>query len=236
METTDTPTTTAPPPLRWSGLGTRVLSGVVMAAVTLWALWQGGWVFILMVTAAALQMIREWDGLTAKDSKAFKILGVFYVAVPAASLVWLRQLHVANHPAAGAEVVLYVLFVVWATDIGAYFAGRRIGGKKLAPRISPNKTWAGLIGGMVSASIVGGICAVFTPYPPSWVAGMDLGILLAVISQVGDLFESWLKRRIGAKDSSTLIPGHGGLLDRVDGLVFALPVFALFLSLSGLTP
>lgn len=218
---------------RWAGLRTRIISGVVMAAGVLGALWMGGWVFNLVVIAASLQMIREWDGLTANDPSYCKIAGVVYVAMPAASLVWLRQIQFPDHPNAGAALVLYALFVVWATDIGAFFAGRRIGGPKLAPTISPNKTWAGLGGGMVAAAIVGGVCANFTPYPPSWIAAMDLGIILALISQGGDLFESWLKRRVGAKDSGTLIPGHGGLLDRVDGLVFTLPVFALMLHLFG---
>ncbi len=130
-------------------------------------------------------------------------------------------------------LVLFALLVVWATDIGAYFAGRRIGGAKLAPAISPNKTWAGLGGGIVAAAIAGGACSTFTPYPPSLIAGMDVGIALAIIAQGGDLFESWLKRRVGAKDSGALIPGHGGLLDRIDGLTFTLPVFALLVYLSG---
>ena len=230
MDTSETVKQTAS---SWAGLRTRVISGVVMAVVMLGALWLGGWVFILLVVAAALQMIREWDALTAKDPYYCKAAGVAYVAVPSASLIWLRELQFADHPHGGAALVLYALLVVWATDIGAFFAGRRIGGPKLAPVISPNKTWAGLGGGMVAAAIAGGICANFTPYPPSWIAAMDLGVVLAVISQAGDLFESWLKRRVGAKDSGTLIPGHGGLLDRVDGLVFTLPLFALLLSLYG---
>ncbi len=230
MNTANTATATSS---RWSGLRTRVISGVVMAVVTLGGLWIGGWLFTLMVAAASLQMIREWDVLTAQDHKRCQWLGVLYVALPAASLIWLRNLQVPLHPQAGACVVLYALLVVSATDIGAFFAGRRIGGPKLAPVISPNKTWAGLGGGCVAAAIVGGLCTLFTPYPPSWIAGMDLGILFALISQGGDLFESWLKRRVGAKDSGTLIPGHGGLLDRVDGLVFTLPVFTLLISLYG---
>jgi phosphatidate cytidylyltransferase len=86
---------------------------------------------------------------------------------------------------------------------------------------------------MVAAAIVGGLCANFTPYPPSWIAAMDMGIAIALVSQGGDLFESWLKRRVGAKDSGSIIPGHGGLLDRVDGLIFTLPLFALMLHWSG---
>ena len=214
---------------RFHELRERIISGLVLAAITLSALWAGGWVFTLLVVIAALLMIREWDGLTANDPAYCKIAGLFYVGVPCASIIWLRNLAFAEHPNGGASVVLFVLLVVCATDIGAYFAGRRIGGPKLAPTISPNKTWAGLGGGIVAAAVVGGIAAVFSPYPPSIFAGADVGILLALISQGGDLFESWLKRRVGAKDSGTLIPGHGGLLDRVDGMIFALPVFVLLL-------
>jgi len=235
MEASNTTTQTAAPEgaSLWAGLKTRVISGVVMAVVVLGALWIGGGLFTALVIAAALQMKKEWDGLTANDSRRWKIAGYLYVCIPAASLIWLRNNQMMNDTNAGIGLVLYVMLVVWATDIGAYFAGRRIGGPKLAPVISPNKTWAGLGGGIVAAAIAGGICSSFTHYPPSFIAAMDLAIVLAIISQCGDLFESWLKRRVGAKDSSTLIPGHGGLLDRVDGLVFALPVFALALYLSG---
>jgi phosphatidate cytidylyltransferase len=221
-------------PSRWSGLKARAVSGVVMAAVVLGALWLGGWIFTLLVVAVAVQMIREWDGLTAQDTFHWKIAGVAYVAFPCASLIWLRNLHFGTDDNTGVKIVLYIILVVVATDIGAFFAGRRIGGPKLAPTISPNKTWAGLGGGMVCAAVVGAMCSFFTPYPPSLIACMDLGALLALVAQGGDLFESWLKRRVGIKDSGSLIPGHGGILDRVDGLVFTLPVFAWFLSLSGI--
>lgn len=214
-------------PSRWEGLQTRAVSAAALAVLALGALWLGGWIFNLLVIMGALLGLREWDELTSGDKIISKILGLFYMAMPAASLIWLRDLHTLDHPQAGGGLVLYVLVVVWATDIGAYFTGRRVGGPKLAPALSPNKTWAGLAGGIVAAAIAGGICTNFIVYPPSFIAGMNLAILLAVIAQGGDLFESWLKRRVGAKDSGSLIPGHGGLLDRVDGLIFTLPVFAL---------
>ena len=193
------------------------------------ALWAGGWWFTLLVVACAIIMIREWDALTADDHPLAKCIGVFYVGVPCASLIWMRNLSFPDAPNGGIALVVFVILIVVATDIGAYFTGRRVGGPKLAPRISPSKTWAGLGGGIVCAAIAGAIGSVFSPYPPSAFAGLDLGILLALIAQGGDLFESWLKRRVGVKDSGTLIPGHGGLLDRVDGMIFTLPVFALFL-------
>jgi phosphatidate cytidylyltransferase len=122
---------------------------------------------------------------------------------------------------------IYLLVVVWGTDIGAYLAGRTIGGPKLAPDISPNKTWAGLCGGMVLASVFGYAAALaFGAREPS--VGFGLALLLACVSQLGDLFKSHFKRRAGVKESGGLIPGHGGVLDRIDGLVFAAVFFVLF--------
>lgn len=136
--------------------------------------------------------------------------GILYAGLPAMSLIYLRGQHT------GFALALWTLAVVWATDIGAYFAGRAIGGPKLAPRISPNKTWAGLIGGIAAALAVGAAIAARVPLSP-WL--MLLGAPMAVLAQAGDLYESWLKRRCGVKDSGRLLPGHGGALDRLDGLV-----------------
>ena len=111
---------------------------------------------------------------------------------------------------------IWTLALVWATDIGAYFAGRAIGGPRLWPAVSPNKTWAGLIGGMAGAALFGWLAAWFFDLgaPFSWI-----GALMGLLAQLGDLFESWLKRRAGVKDSGTILPGHGGALDRLDGLL-----------------
>jgi len=135
--------------------------------------------------------------------------GLLYVALPTIALVYVRDQH-------GVMLTLWVLAVVWATDIGAYFAGRAIGGAKLAPRLSPNKTWAGLIGGMLAAAIVGA-AIMFAAHLSMRL--LPLGGVMAIVAQMGDLFESWLKRRAGVKDSGHILPGHGGALDRLDGLV-----------------
>lgn len=151
--------------------------------------------------------------------------GFPYIALPCLALLWLRE--GADN---GLILVFWLLVVVWATDIGAYFAGRTIGGPKLIPRISPNKTWAGLIGGMAAAGIAGGLMARLEPQLPA--VGLAIfGAVLAVVAQAGDFTESAIKRRCGVKDSSHLIPGHGGVLDRLDGLLFAAPVAALALLL-----
>ncbi|MEK6745714.1 MAG: phosphatidate cytidylyltransferase [Pseudomonadota bacterium] len=220
---------------KWAGLGVRVISGAVLATLVLILLWVGSFPFAFIVFLAALQMLREWDHLTKNEDSMWGVAGLFYVAVPCASIVWMRNLQIENIENAGLYIVLYILFCVWATDIGAYFSGRIIGGPKLAPSLSPNKTWAGLGGGMVAAGITGGLCHLFSPYPTTVLSSIIFGIVLAVAAQAGDLFESWIKRRAGVKDSSTLIPGHGGLLDRVDGLMFSVPLFAMFVCIFSLS-
>ena len=145
-------------------------------------------------------------------------LGIFYVFVPVMALIFLRQ----QQPG-GLLLAFWTLSLVWATDIGAYFAGRSIGGPKLAPRISPSKTWAGLGGGVLAALILGFVLHRFAGLPIQLAAASGL---LAVAAQLGDLLESAMKRRAGVKDSGTLLPGHGGVMDRLDGVVAAAPLAA----------
>jgi phosphatidate cytidylyltransferase len=147
--------------------------------------------------------------------------GVPYIGIGCIALIGLR-----GDGVAGLGNVLFLVAIVWASDIGAYMAGRLLGGPKLAPRVSPSKTWAGAAGGLLAASLAGALVAeAFAPAP---LAGVVLvACALGVASQAGDLLESWIKRRCQVKDSSHLIPGHGGLLDRVDGLLAAAPVAAL---------
>ncbi|WP_137898659.1 phosphatidate cytidylyltransferase [Sphingomonas sp. 2SG] len=144
--------------------------------------------------------------------------GVLYCGLPIYALVLIR------HEPDGLRNALWALSLVWATDIGAYFAGRSIGGPKLAPRVSPNKTWAGLIGGIVLATVVAAVMGQVYLLPLRFVIATPL---LAILAQAGDLYESHLKRRAGVKDSGSVIPGHGGFLDRLDGVVPVMPVAAL---------
>ena len=144
--------------------------------------------------------------------------GVLYCGLPIYALLLIR------HEPDGLRNALWALSLVWSTDIGAYFAGRSIGGPKLAPSISPNKTWAGLIGGIVLATIVAAAMHQFYLLPLRFVLATPL---LAILAQAGDLYESHLKRRAGVKDSGSVIPGHGGFLDRLDGVVPVMPVAAL---------
>ena len=223
-------TNTTPP--RFSELQTRAAYGGALAVLALFVLWAGGWLFTLIVVVAGLQAFREWEGLTGAQPPYWKLLGFAYIAIPCTSLIWLREVNFIVKPGAGGWLVLYVLLAVIATDVGAFFAGRKFGRLKLAPHISPNKTWEGLAGGMLAAALIGGISTAFTPFPASLIGCIALGAMLAAVAQLGDLFESWVKRRAGVKDSGTLIPGHGGLLDRIDGYMFAVPVMAWFVWLS----
>lgn len=154
--------------------------------------------------------------------RGFLAAGVVYAGLPVLALLWLR-----DQPR-GLEFTFWALGLVWACDIGAYFAGRTVGGARLAPAISPNKTWAGAIGGVVLASIFAALLHWRTGLP--WRLTLATPAL-AMLAEGGDLFESWLKRRAGVKDSGTLLPGHGGLLDRLDGLVPVAPVAAFLVML-----
>ena len=167
---------------------------------------------------AGIGFLIAFVGLLGMTRNLWFASGAVYVGLPVSALLWLRLQD------NGLTLSFWGLSLVWATDIGAYFAGRTFGGPKIAPRISPNKTWSGLIGGMVGALMLGGFLVHF--------AGLSMRLAmaspaLAILAQAGDFFESWMKRRAGVKDSGTLIPGHGGVLDRLDGVVTALPVAAL---------
>jgi len=165
-----------------------------------------------VVAACAFAAIWDWQ---ASRRVRWLTTGVLWFAVPCVALLWLRA-----QPQIAFAGTLWLMAVVWACDTGAYFAGRAIGGPRLAPRLSPNKTWAGLAGGMLAGAVVGPAMVAFGgPGDAVWLA--CLGAALAGISQLGDLAESAVKRHFGAKDSGNLIPGHGGILDRVDGLLFA---------------
>lgn len=198
-----------------SDLWVRVGSAIILFAIAGTALWFGGLAFGLLLLVGGALMLVEWFTLVRAMTlgsgarAALNILGPVLTLGATAGLWFVRD-HL------GVTAALWVFGMVWASDIGAYFAGRAFGGARLAPKISPAKTWSGLIGGMVAALIVGatlgdrgGIVGV-----PLWI-----GLIMGLLSQMGDLGQSWMKRRAGVKDSGKLIPGHGGLFDRVDGLL-----------------
>ena len=194
----------------------RSLMGVLLIGMTLVAAVSGGYGFAGLVAVAACVMLYEWRRLVAGWGFGWQLAGFFYALVPSIALLWIRERFAFEGVMMGLELLLWVFITTWSVDIGAYLAGRTFGGPKLAPAISPNKTWSGLIGGMVAATVFGGLWTWLLLLPPVllWLAPP-----FALAAQAGDLFESWMKRRSGIKDSGDWLPGHGGALDRLDGLV-----------------
>lgn len=222
-------------PRLWSGLGALLLAANLLVGTellypvgTAQALGEGGDPAALLPQSFA----PAWWGFCAAvllglllglaSRRPAMAWGYIYLAVPAFALLVLSWLDIA--------IVFWVFVVTWSTDIFAYFAGRSIGGPKLAPRISPNKTWAGLIGGMAGAALLGWLTADLLDLGSPFVW---LGAPMGIIAQAGDLYESWEKRRAGVKDSGTILPGHGGVLDRLDGLL-AVVVAVMAVLMTGL--
>lgn len=226
----------SPSPARWTDLRLRLLSALVLAPLALVAIWFGRAVFAGVIVAAAVGLTLEWVALcrTSPAWRARALAGIGWILLAGASAIWLRA-----DPLAGRANVGFLVLVIWASDVSAYMTGRVIGGPRLAPAISPGKTWAGAAGGLAGAACVGLAIA--------WLHGWRYGMLsnfgcwhavavaagLGVLGQVGDLAESWAKRCFGVKDSGRLIPGHGGLLDRLDAALVVLPAAALLAYLLG---
>lgn len=194
-----------------------------MAPIAIGIAWLGGWPFVLFWTLAACIVLWEWTRLVTRspgtasytDFVLWMIAGLLYAGVIALAPVILRR-----DPALGFVAIVFLFAVVWVTDIAAYFAGRALGGPKLWVAVSPNKTWSGALGGAL-----GGVIAALLVVK---VAGLVIApmlvlvaLALSIASQAGDLLESALKRQFGAKDAGALIPGHGGLMDRLDGFLTA---------------
>lgn len=214
---------TAPMSQPRSDLGIRTISGVVMLSIAVAAVWFGGYAFMALVILVGLGVYWEYSRLVLgfAESRASQILwmlgGLIYVGLACFTLL------LFSAPFFGKLVTVVLIAGVIGTDVGAYFAGRAIGGPKIAPKISPSKTWSGLVGGMIGAGIMmlaaQNVFQLNYTFVYSPLATFLAGAALAVTAQAGDFFESWMKRRAGVKDSGRLIPGHGGLFDRTDGLI-----------------
>lgn len=194
-------------------------AGIVTGAVGVGAAFLAGAqpLLALLLAAAALVAVAVISRTRNSAAAPWQVAGVPYILLPVIALTWLR------HAPDGRAIIIWLLLVVWATDIGAYAFGRAIGGPKLAPRLSPKKTWAGLGGGVLCAGLVGWGCGASSGFDQP-LALAAVSAAMAIAAQAGDIAESAVKRRFGVKDSSNIIPGHGGVLDRVDGV---LPVAAL---------
>ncbi|WP_430715253.1 phosphatidate cytidylyltransferase [Rhodopseudomonas boonkerdii] len=203
----------------------RVLAALVLIPLALGAAYAGGWLWGGLVTLVSAGLFLEWRGIVGQRPGWIAIGLVYALAALAASILVRRDAEW------GFAALIFILLVVWVTDIGGYAFGRTIGGPKLWPRVSPKKTWAGAVGGTVLS------IAVAIGFASSGLGGTVplalLAVVLTVLSQIGDLFESAVKRRFGVKDSGQIIPGHGGLLDRLDGYVFAVVTAAVIGLLRG---
>ncbi len=208
----------------------RIVSAIVLAVLAIGSTWLGGWVFAVVWGAIALLVTQEW--MTIIRGKAgfagWGLAGVFYATALYFSVLVLRIGGQGEGSAfLGLVAILFLFAVVWASDVFAYFAGRTFGGPKLAPRISPNKTWSGFLGGIAGGMIAGyAVVAVALP-GQAGLYQVALALALSLASIAGDLFESAFKRRFGVKDSGRLIPGHGGFMDRLDGFIFAVALAAV---------
>ena len=197
----------------WDDLRTRVLSAIVMVAVGAGAIWAGGLVFEIMVVLAGLAMLWELRRMAVQSGQVRR------GAVPYALVILLACLSlILLELRYGITPILWLVCVVVASDVAGYFAGRAFGGPKFWPAISPKKTWSGTVAGWVGAALVG--LGFMLAGQGGW-ALVVLSPFVAFAGQMGDIAESWFKRRAGVKDSSNLIPGHGGFLDRFDALIFA---------------
>ncbi len=178
--------------------------------------------FAALFSSMAIVLFLIYSKISVSEAPLWTAAGSLYTGLPAIAMIWFRQ-----DPEMGFVAVLYLFFLAWTSDSAAYFGGKTIGGAKLWPSVSPNKTWSGFISGLFGCLILGGVFALSD-------ARIDLAsiliasLFLGLAVQAGDLVESAIKRHFGLKDTSSLIPGHGGVLDRVDGLVFAIILAAVF--------
>jgi phosphatidate cytidylyltransferase len=250
------------PTSKWSDLGIRTLSAVILVPVVLAIVWQGGLLFTGFAVALGILMAIEWVKISFGSNKAqllvhqvaatsvimgstkfsllaliilaalsiflqrkdglsfWKCIGVFYIGLPVLALSLLR-----DDTEFGLKAVIWCMVIVWSADVMAYFFGRIIGGPKMAPRLSPKKTWAGMLGAIVGAVLASGLLSKSSHIDFWPLAG--LAAVFAIVEQGGDIFESAFKRHYGVKDSGRLIPGHGGVLDRIDGLIAVVFVAAM---------
>ncbi|MEG3640922.1 phosphatidate cytidylyltransferase [Magnetococcus sp. PR-3] len=194
--------------------------------------WSGAWIFIW----SAMDLVRHTltyrgvtEGARAVKQVGQNLLGVLYVAMP------LQLLMVVHGTQSGSAWILLLLLVMWSTDSAAYFTGRFFGKHKFSPHVSPKKTWEGFWGGTLAGALASVAVVQGTELPMPLIHAVGIGLILSVAGQLGDLVESLLKRQAGIKDSGNVIPGHGGLLDRLDSMIFTAPAFYLYLSALGVT-
>lgn len=192
----------------------RIVTAFLIVPPVLYIIYWGGLPFLALLIFAAAVMGMEWQHITKSEHPILQAIGAMMIMLPIISLWFIRE--------DSLKFTIWLFLTIWITDIAAYFSGRLIGGAKLAPKISPKKTWAGLIGALLFTAIFG-----YHFGEGSYILAL-LSSIIAFFAQMGDLTESYLKRKYEVKDSGNMLPGHGGILDRVDGFLFAAPLALLF--------
>jgi phosphatidate cytidylyltransferase len=210
-----------------SNLTLRIVSSVVLAPLALVAAYLGGIYFAVFWVLAASIVLWEWARLVLHAKlRGFALIDWLAAGIAYAAVLLFAPLILRRDPALGLAAILFLFAVVWATDIAAYFAGRAIGGPKLWPLVSPKKTWSGAIGGTLGGIAAGVLTVRLMGVHVTAMLVLVAG-LLSVMAQAGDLLESAVKRHFGAKDAGQIIPGHGGLMDRLDGFLTAAAAAAM---------
>jgi phosphatidate cytidylyltransferase len=201
----------------------RVISSVIMIPLALYAIFVSVNLFIFLAIAIAMMMTVEWIDMIKRqeDQTKWRTIGLFYILIPIYAVIKIRLID--------SNILFWMFSIIWATDIFAFFAGKKLGGPKLAPDISPNKTWSGLAGGVLASVIIGFLSSFM------FIGGIIFftfaSLILSLLEQASDLLESKFKRIFGVKDSGTIIPGHGGVLDRLDGMMLVAPVVLILITL-----
>jgi len=201
----------------------RIISALVLLPIALMAIFYSKDLFLFLAISVAILMTSEWLDMSKEmdDQKKWRLIGFIYIAIPVYSVIKLRNYNV--------EILFWMFAVIWSTDIFAFFAGKTLGGAKIAPTISPNKTWSGLIGGILASMIIGFLSSFM--FAGGTLFFILLSAFLSIIEQLSDLLESKFKRIFGVKDSGNIIPGHGGILDRLDGMMLLSPVVLLIITI-----
>ncbi|HCR85524.1 MAG TPA: hypothetical protein DIV86_02485 [Alphaproteobacteria bacterium] len=217
-----------------SNLLKRFIAAIILAPVVLYLIITGGVPFFICVLMAYLIMLYEWANLTSKANYriVWFIAGLIYITLAVVTLVVLERYRFSISEGSDAYplVLLTIIFIVWASDISAYFVGKTFGGPKLAAKISPNKTWSGFFGALFATVILFFTINHFYPFKGNDVyLFLVIFLTISIFSVLGDLLESYMKRKFGVKDSGAIIPGHGGLLDRLDGLLMVLNVLGIYI-------